>query len=103
MAAWSWVFWMKKLSSGQRSFLKFGMPMVLLVVLGSVGLSEFTEIKMKKRDEKVRKLNYEETQKFHVRRKEKPLTLEDAYKEVQGMDIGDWENKRVPRPWSEDK
>ena len=28
----------------------------LLVVLGSFGLSEFTEIKMKKRDEKVRKV-----------------------------------------------
>ena len=28
----------------------------LLVVLGSVGLSEFTEIKMKKRDERVRKV-----------------------------------------------
>ena len=28
----------------------------LLVVLGSVGLSEFTEIKMKKRDEKVRRV-----------------------------------------------
>ena len=28
----------------------------LLVVLGSVGLSEFTEIRMKKRDERVRKV-----------------------------------------------
>ncbi|CAB4011468.1 cytochrome c oxidase assembly COX16 homolog, mitochondrial [Paramuricea clavata] len=107
MAAWSWSVWSKRLgkrlSSDQKAFLKFGMPMVLLVVLGSVGLSEFTEIKMKKRDEKVRKLNYEETQKLQVKKKEKPLTLEEAYKEVQNIDIGDWENKRVPRPWSEDK
>ena len=48
-------------------------------------------------------LNYEETQKLNVKKKEKPLTLEEAYKEVQTIDIGDWENKRVPRPWSEDK
>lgn len=29
MAGWPWMFWRKKLNSGQKAFLKFGLPMVV--------------------------------------------------------------------------
>ena len=31
------------------------------------------------------------------------LSIVVYIQEVQDIDIDDWENKRVPRPWSEDK
>ncbi|XP_046849215.1 cytochrome c oxidase assembly protein COX16 homolog, mitochondrial-like [Xenia sp. Carnegie-2017] len=98
---WRWISWRKRLGSGEKAFLKFGLPMVLLVVIGSVGLSEFTDIKIKRRDEKIRKMNYEESQTFYVKKKKKPLSLEEAYNEVRTIDIDEWENKRVPRPWTD--
>lgn len=31
--------------------------------------------------------------------REKTVTLEDTYEEIQKLDIDNWENKRGPRPW----
>lgn len=31
--------------------------------------------------------------------REKKVTLENAYEEIQKLDIDNWENKRGPRPW----
>lgn len=33
--------------------------------------------------------------------REKKVTLEDAYEDIQKLDIDNWENKRGPRPWEE--
>ena len=35
MATWPWVRWSQRLSSGQKAFLKFGMPMVVRAALNS--------------------------------------------------------------------
>lgn len=33
--------------------------------------------------------------------REKKVTLEDTYEDIQKLDIDHWENKRGPRPWEE--
>lgn len=33
--------------------------------------------------------------------REKEVTLESTYEEIQKIDIDNWENKRGPRPWEE--
>ncbi|KAK3730353.1 hypothetical protein QZH41_014851 [Actinostola sp. cb2023] len=44
------------LSRTQKRFLQFGVPMLVLVVAGSFGLKEFTDIKIKRRDSKFHKV-----------------------------------------------
>ena len=48
----------------KSKFLKFGLPMICFVVVGSYGLAEFTAIKIKRRDEKTRMLTAEEMLQF---------------------------------------
>ncbi|XP_032219614.1 cytochrome c oxidase assembly protein COX16 homolog, mitochondrial [Nematostella vectensis] len=94
---------LSSLSRTQRRFLRFGVPMLVLVVGGSLGLKEFTDIKIKRRDTKFQKLTKEEALKVLPKR-EKQITLEDAYTEIaKEVDIDRWENKRGPRPWEESK
>ncbi|XP_020619894.1 cytochrome c oxidase assembly protein COX16 homolog, mitochondrial-like [Orbicella faveolata] len=82
-------------------FLKFGVPMITLIVGGSFALKEFTEIKIKRRDEKTFMLNKEEALKA-LPHKAKEVSLEEAYKDLtKNLDIDNWENKRGPRPWEE--
>ncbi|KAL9954466.1 hypothetical protein ACROYT_G042007 [Oculina patagonica] len=82
-------------------FVKFGLPMITLIVGGSFALKEFTEIKIKRRDEKTYMLNKEEALKA-LPNKAKEVTLEDAYEDLtKKLDIDTWENKRGPRPWEE--
>lgn len=33
--------------------------------------------------------------------KDKEVTLETAYDDIQKLDIDNWENKRGPRPWED--
>eukprot|EP00054_Salpingoeca_dolichothecata_P001527 m.19584 g.19584 ORF g.19584 m.19584 type:complete len:78 (+) comp12270_c0_seq1:51-284(+) len=44
----------------RNKFLKFGAPMVILVVAGSYGLREFSALRVAARDEKNRKMNADE-------------------------------------------
>ena len=70
------------------------------MVLGSYGLSEFSSIVVKKREEKNRKLTAEEMLSF--KKATKIVSLEEEYERTNEMlDIERWENKRGPRPWEE--
>lgn len=33
--------------------------------------------------------------------RENEVTLENAYEDIQKLDIDNWENKRGPRPWED--
>ena len=78
--------------------LRYGVPFVSLLVLGSFGLSEFTSITVKKREERNRSLTAEEALSFQ--KKVKKVDVEQEYKELnKKLDIEHWENKRGPRPW----
>lgn len=79
-------------------FLRFGLPLVAFVVVGSVGLSEFTSIRVRKRDEKNRTLTAAEALQFQ--KKVDRVVVEDEFDRIQEkVDINHWENKRGPRPW----
>ena len=83
----------------RSKFLRFGLPFVSLLVLGSYGLSEFTSIVVKKREEKNRMLTAEEMLSFQ---KTTTVNVEEEYKRTnEKLDIEHWENKRGPRPWEQ--
>lgn len=84
----------------RSKFLRYGLPFISLLVLGSYGLSEFTSIVVKRREEKNRMLSAEEMLSFQ--KKPGKIDLEEEYKRTnEKLDIEHWENKRGPRPWEE--
>ena len=82
----------------RSKFLRFGLPMISFVVLGSFGLAEFTAVRVGKRDEKNHLLTAEETLSFR-KRPEKVVVEEEYERLLEELDIQHWENKRGPRPW----
>lgn len=84
----------------RNKFLRYGLPFISLLVLGSYGLSEFTSIVVKKREEKNRMLTAEEQLSFQ--KKAGKIDLEEEYRKTnEKLDIEHWENKRGPRPWEQ--
>ena len=84
----------------RSKFLRYGLPFISLLVLGSYGLSEFTSIVVKKREEKNRMLTAEEMLSFQ--KKAEKIDLVEEYKRTnEKLDIEHWENKRGPRPWEQ--
>lgn len=84
----------------RNKFLSYGMPFICLLVLGSYGMTEFTSITVKRREEKSHMLTAEEMLSFH--KKKGKIDLEEEYKRtMEELDIEHWENKRGPRPWEQ--
>ncbi|KAJ2949681.1 hypothetical protein O0L34_g15608 [Tuta absoluta] len=79
----------------RRSF-RYGLPFILFVVGGSFGLREWTQIRYQ--FSQVKGVSREQAEKMGLH-KEKEVTLEKTYEEIQELDIDNWENKRGPRPW----
>lgn len=90
-----------RLSALRRSkFFRFGLPLIAFVVVGSVGLTEFTSIRVRKRDEKNRTLTAVEALQFQ--KKVGRVDVEEEFGRIQEeVDISHWENKRGPRPWEQ--
>ncbi|KAF9796810.1 hypothetical protein SFRURICE_002987 [Spodoptera frugiperda] len=80
----------------KRKSFKYGLPFILFMVGGSFGLREWTQIRYQ--FSKVKGVSREEAAKMGLN-KEKNVTLEETYEEIQKLDIDNWENKRGPRPW----
>lgn len=81
--------------------IRYGMPFISLLVVGSFGLSEFSSIVIAKREEKNRMLSTEEALAF-LNPDIKKFDIEKEYeKTMNKLDIDHWENKRGPRPWEE--
>ena len=84
----------------RSKMLLFGVPFISLLVIGSFGLSEFTSITMKRRDDKSRMLTAEEMLSFQ--KTVEKVDVEEEYKRLsEKLDIQHWENKRGPRPWED--
>lgn len=80
--------------------IRYGLPFISLLVVGSFGLSEFSSIVISKREEKNRMLSTEEARAFL--NPDKKFDIEKEYeKTMEKLDIDHWENKRGPRPWEE--
>ena len=84
----------------RSKFLRYGLPFICSLVLGSYGLTEFTSIVVNKREEKNRMLTAEEMLNFQ--KKPGKVDLEEEYRRtMEELDIEHWENKRGPRPWEQ--
>lgn len=83
-----------------RRSVKYGIPFLIVVVGGSFGLKEFTQLRYQ--FSKVSLIRPDELKKFGVEMK-KPgeVTLESEYEKIKNIDLDNWEQKRGPRPWEE--
>ncbi|XP_067413928.1 cytochrome c oxidase assembly protein COX16 homolog, mitochondrial isoform X2 [Emydura macquarii macquarii] len=62
---------------GQSKALQYGLPMMILIIGGSFGLREFTQIR------------------YDVQKR--------LSKKLQNSNFEDWKNVRGPRPWEDSK
>ena len=83
-----------------KKSIRYGLPFISLLVVGSFGLSEFSALVIERRDKNNRMLSTEEARAFQGPKKE--FDIEEEYdKTMKKLDIEHWENKRGPRPWEE--
>lgn len=77
----------------------YGIPFILLVVGGSFGLKEFTQLRYTYRKGK----EYFEAINTNGLKLKDPseVGIEKEYEKLQQVDLDNWENKRIPRPWDE--
>uniref|UniRef100_A0A671QB90 Cytochrome c oxidase assembly protein COX16 homolog, mitochondrial n=2 Tax=Sinocyclocheilus anshuiensis TaxID=1608454 RepID=A0A671QB90_9TELE len=80
--------------------VKYGIPMLLLVVGGSFGLREFTQIRY---DAQKIKKKLDPTLEARVNTKKQLAILQDEYEKLKDLDLDVWKNIRGPRPWEDSK
>ncbi|XP_043110700.1 cytochrome c oxidase assembly protein COX16 homolog, mitochondrial [Puntigrus tetrazona] len=88
----------RKLQSNRT--LKYGIPMLLLVVGGSFGLREFTQIRY---DAQRIKKKLDPALEARVNTKNQSTILHDEYEKLKDLDLDGWKNIRGPRPWEDSK
>ncbi|KAM6912131.1 cytochrome c oxidase assembly protein COX16 homolog, mitochondrial [Xenentodon cancila] len=80
--------------------VKYGVPMLLLVVGGSFGLREFTQIRYDA--QKIRK-RLDPSLEVKVDTQRQPVILEEEYEKMKEMNLDEWKNIRGPRPWEDSR
>ncbi|XP_076645432.1 cytochrome c oxidase assembly protein COX16 homolog l(3)neo43 [Halictus rubicundus] len=84
----------------QTKIFRYFVPFMVLVVGGSFALREVAEIRYK----------YRSTTSYDIRKDAEKLgiqmkksdSLEEIYEDMQkNVNISNWENVRIPRPWEE--
>ncbi|XP_075220731.1 cytochrome c oxidase assembly protein COX16 homolog l(3)neo43 isoform X2 [Lycorma delicatula] len=89
-----------KLSS--NTFFKHGLPFLIIVVGGSFALKQFSSLRYQfSRNEKISPEEQKELDKMFLKPSE--YNIETEYEKLKQMDIDNWENKRIPRPWEENE
>ncbi|XP_066466204.1 cytochrome c oxidase assembly protein COX16 homolog, mitochondrial [Tiliqua scincoides] len=78
--------------------LQYGVPMMLLIIGGSFGLREFTQIRYD-----AHKLHCKVDPALEERIKKNQVTLESEYEKLKDSSLDDWKNIRGPRPWEDSK
>ncbi|XP_024087248.1 cytochrome c oxidase assembly protein COX16 homolog, mitochondrial isoform X5 [Pongo pygmaeus] len=73
---------------------RYGVPMLLLIIGGSFGLREFSQIRY---DAVKTKMDPELEKKL----KENKISLESEYEKIKDSKFDDWKNIRGPRPWED--
>ncbi|XP_072394812.1 cytochrome c oxidase assembly protein COX16 homolog, mitochondrial [Diabrotica undecimpunctata] len=84
----------------KKKSVKYGLPFFVLMIGGSFGLREFTNLRYQ--FAKVSSVKPEDFEKLGIEMK-KPgeVTLESEYEKIKKLDIDNWEQVRGPRPWEE--
>uniref|UniRef100_A0A8C5KBH2 Cytochrome c oxidase assembly protein COX16 homolog, mitochondrial n=1 Tax=Jaculus jaculus TaxID=51337 RepID=A0A8C5KBH2_JACJA len=74
--------------------LRYGVPMLLLIVGGSFGLREFSQIRY---DAVKIKIDPELEKKLKMNK----ISLESEYEKIKDSTFEEWKNIRGPRPWED--
>ncbi|XP_066595886.1 cytochrome c oxidase assembly protein COX16 homolog, mitochondrial [Prorops nasuta] len=85
----------------KNKFALIGLPVLVLTFIGSYGLREISEIRYKYRKHKDYLRDIMKKQGIEMK-PEGSVTLETEYEKIKEVNINNWENKRIPRPWGED-
>ncbi|KAM9777676.1 cytochrome c oxidase assembly protein COX16 homolog, mitochondrial [Neosynchiropus ocellatus] len=80
--------------------IKYGLPMLLLVVGGSFGLREFAQIRYDAQKIR-RKLDPSLEAKIDVQKQ--PVILQEEYEKMKRVNLDEWKNIRGPRPWEDSR
>nr|XP_057913191.1 cytochrome c oxidase assembly protein COX16 homolog, mitochondrial [Doryrhamphus excisus] len=80
--------------------LKYGVPMLLLVVGGSFGLREFTQIRY---DAQKIKRKLDPSLEARVDVQKQSVILEQEYQKMETANLDEWKNIRGPRPWEDSR
>lgn len=81
--------------------VKYGIPFLLLIVGGSFGLKEFSQLRYQfSRNKAITREKLEEMSGVEMKDR-KDVSLEKLYEEVKGIDIEHWDSVRLPRPYEE--
>ncbi|XP_054469496.1 cytochrome c oxidase assembly protein COX16 homolog, mitochondrial isoform X1 [Anoplopoma fimbria] len=80
--------------------IKYGIPMLMLVVGGSFGLREFTQIRYD--SQKIRK-RLDPSLEAKVNVEKQSVILEEEYEKMKQVNMEEWKNIRGPRPWEDSR
>ncbi|XP_061599013.1 cytochrome c oxidase assembly protein COX16 homolog, mitochondrial [Cololabis saira] len=80
--------------------VRYGVPMLLLVVGGSFGLREFTQIRYDA--QKIRK-RLDPALEARVDTERQSVILEEEYEKMKQSNLDEWRNIRGPRPWEDSR
>ncbi|XP_028251590.1 cytochrome c oxidase assembly protein COX16 homolog, mitochondrial [Parambassis ranga] len=80
--------------------VRYGLPMLLLVVGGSFGLREFTQIRY---DAQRIKKKLDPSLEAKVNTQKQSVMLEEEYEKLKQVNLDEWKNIRGPRPWEDSK
>lgn len=83
---------------GKNKFVQNGLPLVLLIVGGSLGIREFASYRIEARERNNHVLSAQEID-AHTSKPRRKFDLDGEFARLNDkMDIEKWENKRLPRP-----
>ncbi|XP_060889167.1 cytochrome c oxidase assembly protein COX16 homolog, mitochondrial [Labrus bergylta] len=80
--------------------VRYGVPMLLLVVGGSFGLREFTQLRYD--EQRIRK-KLDPSLEAKVNVEKQSVILEEEYEKMKELNLEEWKNIRGPRPWEDSK
>ncbi|KAM6336234.1 cytochrome c oxidase assembly protein COX16 homolog, mitochondrial [Podargus strigoides] len=78
--------------------MTFGVPLLLYLIGGSIGLREFAQIRYD-----VHKLHGKVDPALKEKLKKNTVTLESEYEKLEKADLNNWENIRGPRLWEDSR
>ncbi|XP_050653368.1 cytochrome c oxidase assembly protein COX16 homolog, mitochondrial isoform X2 [Macaca thibetana thibetana] len=82
--------------------LRYGVPMLLLIVGGSFGLREFSQIRYDAVKIKIPTSgSWKMDPELEKKLKENKISLESEYEKIKDSKFDDWKNIRGPRPWED--
>ncbi|XP_066550645.1 cytochrome c oxidase assembly protein COX16 homolog, mitochondrial [Amia ocellicauda] len=79
---------------------RYGIPMLLLIVGGSFGLREFTQIRY---DAQKIQRKLDPSLEARIKAQNNPVTLEEEYEKLKEVNLDNWKNIRGPRPWEDSR